>query len=147
MEDTRQNRINLLNALIEESLKQTALEYVAGISQDQLLKLKEEFTRNKMFEVAQDLLGSKQDSIDYANQLNKFPTLKQLVNQVKELVKKDQQIFVDNAKKYNVNSDIILLSDNLNGEFTASVTEIVLEGLRWLKPAIVDKKEKGYVST
>lgn len=147
VEDTRQNRINLLNALIEESLKQTALEYVAGISQDQLLKLKEEFTRNKMFEVAQDLLGSKQDSIDYANQLNKFPTLKQLVNQVKELVKKDQQIFVDNAKKYNVNSDIILLSDNLNGEFTASVTEIVLEGLRWLKPAIVDKKEKGYVST
>jgi magnesium chelatase subunit I len=147
VEDTRQNRINLLNALIEESLRQTALEYVAGISQDQLLKLKEEFTRNKMFEVAQDLLGSKQDSIDYANQLNKFPTLKQLVNQVKELVKKDQQIFVDNAKKYNVNSDIILLSDNLNGEFTASVTEIVLEGLRWLKPAIVDKKEKGYVST
>jgi hypothetical protein len=63
-----------------------------------------------------------------------------------EMIKKDQQKFVENVKKYNVESDIISLGDNLNGEFTASVTEIVLEGLRWLKPAIVDKKEKGYVT-
>lgn len=147
VEDTRENRVNVLNALIEESLKQTALEYMAGITQDQLAKLKEEFAKNKMFEVAQNLLGSKQDSVDYTTQLSKFPTLKQFVDQVKEMAKKDQQIFVENMKKYNVESDVISLGDNLNGEFTASVTEIVLEGLRWLTPAIVDKKEKGYVST
>lgn len=147
VEDTRENRVNVLNALIEESLKQTALEYMAGITQDQLAKLKEEFAKNKMFEVAQNLLGSKQDSVDYATQLSKFPTLKQFVDQVREMAKKDQQAFVENMKKYNVESDIILLGDNLNGEFTASVTEIVLEGLRWFTPAIVDKKEKGYVST
>lgn len=147
VEDTRENRVNVLNALIEESLKQTALEYMAGITQDQLAKLKEEFAKNKMFEVAQNLLGSKQDSVDYTTQLSKFPTLKQFVDQVREMAKKDQQAFIENVKKYNVESDIILLGDNLNGEFTASVTEIVLEGLRWLTPAIVDKKEKGYVST
>lgn len=147
VEDTRENRVNVLNALIEESLKQTALEYMAGITQDQLAKLKEEFAKNRMFEVAQNLLGSKQDSVDYTTQLSKFPTLKQFVDQVKEMAKKDQQIFVENVKKYNVESDIMSLGDNLNGEFTASVTEIVLEGLRWLTPAIVDKKEKGYVST
>lgn len=147
VEDTRENRVNVLNALIEESLKQTALEYMADITQDQLAKLKEEFAKNKMFEAAQNLLGSKQDSVDYTTQLSKFPTLKQFVDQVKEMTKKDQQAFIENMKKYNVESDIILLGDNLNGEFTASVTEIVLEGLRWLTPAIVDKKEKGYVST
>lgn len=149
VEDTRKNRVNVLNALIEESLKQTALEYIVGINQDQLVKLKEEFTGNKMFEVAQNLLGDKngKDSVNYTSQLSKFPTLKRLVDQVAEMVKKDHNTFSENVKKYNVASDIISLSDKLNGEFTASVTEIVLEGLRWLKPAIVDKKEKGYVAT
>ncbi|MEM2760117.1 MAG: AAA family ATPase [Nitrososphaerales archaeon] len=147
VEDTRENRVNVLNALVEESLKQTALEYITDVSQDQLAKLREEFARNKMFEVAQNLLGSKQDSVDYVTQLNKFPTLKELVDQIKEMVKKDQQIFLDKVKKYNIESDIISIRNNLNGEFTASVTEMVLEGLRWIKPAIVDKKEKGYVST
>ncbi len=147
VEDTRGNRVNILNALIEESLKQTALEYVTGLDQERLVKLKEEFVNNKMFEVAQNLLGNKQGSIDYTSQLSKFPTLKNLVEQVIEMIKKDQQKFAEDLKKYNVESDIISLSDNLNGEFTASATEIVLEGLRWLKPAIVDKKEKGYVAT
>jgi magnesium chelatase subunit I len=147
VEDTRQNRINLLNTLIEEALKQTALEYLAGIGQDQLGKLKEEFASNKMFEAAQNLLGNKKDSVNYASQLNKFPTLNKLVEQVIEMVRKDQKIFMENVKKYNIEGNIMLMDDNLNGEFTASVTEIALEGLRWLKPAIVDKKEKGYVST
>jgi magnesium chelatase subunit I len=146
VEDTRGNRVNVLNTLIEESLKQTALEYMTGLEQEQLVKLKEEFASNKIFEVSQNLLGNNHGSIDYLSQLGKFPTLKNLVEHVMEMIKKDQQKFVENVKKYNVESDIISLGDNLNGEFTASVTEIVLEGLRWLKPAIVDKKEKGYVT-
>ena len=79
--------------------------------------------------------------------MNKFPTLKHLVDQATEIVKKEQNAFVEEMKKYNVRMDVISLSGNLNGEFIASVTEIVLEGLRWLKPAVVYKKEKGYVTT
>ncbi len=147
VEDTRGNRASVLNALIEESLKKTALEYMVDLNQDELAKLKEEFTNNRMFEVAQNLLGDKQDSVDYVNQLSKFQTLKQLVDQVTEMIKKEQQTFAENVKKYDVDRDAILLGDDLNGEFTASVTEIVLEGLRWLQPSIVDKKDKGYVAT
>jgi hypothetical protein len=32
----------------------------------------------------------------------------------------------------------------LNGEFTAAVTEIVLEGLRWIQPPLLDKKDNSY---
>ncbi|MFQ5941058.1 MAG: AAA family ATPase [Nitrososphaerales archaeon] len=146
VEDTRENRANIISALIEESLKQTALEYMADVNQDELTKLKQEFINNKIFEVTQNLLGDKTDQLDYASQLTKFPTLRHLVDRVIEIIKKDQQAFAEILKKYKIQSNVISL-DNLNGEFTASVTEIVLEGLRWLKPAVVDKEEKGYVGT
>jgi hypothetical protein len=32
----------------------------------------------------------------------------------------------------------------LNGEFTASVTEVVLEGLRHIQPPVLDKRENSY---
>ena len=69
------------------------------------------------------------------------------MSDVLEMVRKDQQSFAESVKKYNIDNIIIVMKDRMDGEFTASVTEIVLEGLRWLKPPIVDKKEKGYVST
>ena len=147
VEDNRANRIKVLNMLIEEALKQTALEYIAGLNPDQLTKIKDEFAKNKTFEASQNLLGGKNGSTDYENQLGKFPALKRLVSDVLEMVRKDQQAFVESVKKYNIGSRIITMQGNMDGEFTASVTEIVLEGLRWLKPPVVDKKEKGYVST
>jgi len=147
VEDNRENRIKVLNLLIEEALKQTALEYIAGLNADQLTKIKSEFAKNKTFEASQNVLGSKHDSTDYENQLSKFPALKQVVSDVMEMVKKEQQAFAESVKKYNIDGRIVTMKDSMDGEFTASVAEIVLEGLRWLKPPVVDKKEKGYVST
>jgi magnesium chelatase subunit I len=147
VEDNRENRNKVLTMLIEEALRQTASEYVAGLNPDQLTKIKSEFAKNKTFEASQNVLGDKNDSTDYESQLGKFPTLKQLVSDVIEMVKKEQQTFAEMVKKYNIDSSIIRMQENMNGEFTASVTEIVLEGLRWLKPPVVDKKEKGYVAT
>lgn len=146
VEDNRENRLKVLDMLIEEALKQTALEYIAGLNPDQLARIKTEFAKNKTFEASQSLLGSKHDSKDYESQLDKFPTLKQVVSDVHDMVRKDQQAFLDMVKKYNIDSTMIAVKE-MDGEFTASVTEIVLEGLRWLKPPIVEKKEKGYVST
>ncbi|MGH9934579.1 MAG: AAA family ATPase [Nitrososphaerales archaeon] len=147
VEDNRENRIKVLNMLIEEALKQTSLEYISGLNPDQLAKIKTEFAKNKTFEASQNVLGSNSGSTDYANQLEKFPTLKQVVSDVLEMVRKDQGAFAESIKKYNIDNAIIAMKDNMNGEFTASVAEIVLEGLRSLKPPVVDKKEKGYVST
>ncbi len=147
IEDNRENRIKILNMLIEEALKQTASEYVAGLNHDLLTKIKSEFASNKSFEASQSVLGNKNGSTDYEGQLSKFPTLKQVVSGVMEMVKKEQQAFAEKVKKYSIDDAIMTMQSNMDGEFTASVTEIVLEGLRWLKPPVVDKKEKGYVST
>jgi len=147
VEDNRENRSKVLNMLIEEALKQTASEYIAGLNPDQLTKIKSEFAKNRSFEASQNVLGSKHDSTDYENQLGKFPTLKQVVSDIMEMIKKEQQAFAEMVKKYNIDGAIITMQDSMDGEFTASVAEIVLEGLRWLKPPVVDKKEKGYVAT
>ncbi len=146
VEDNRENRKKVLDQLIEEALRQTASEYLAGLDQAKLASVKNEFAANKIFEVSQNLLGKGGDS-DYERQLARFPTLKQIVMDALEMVKKEQAAFLEGLKRYNVDSHILTLKDNMDGEFTASVTEIVLEGLRWLKPPVVDKKEKGYVST
>ncbi len=147
IEDNRENRIKVLNMLIEEALKQTASEYVAGLNHDLLTKIKSEFASSKSFEASQSVLGSKNGSTDYEGQLSKFPTLKQVVSNAMEMVKKEQQAFAEKVKKYSIDDAIITMQSNMDGEFTASVAEIVLEGLRWLKPPVVDKIEKGYVST
>ncbi|MFQ5920819.1 MAG: AAA family ATPase [Nitrososphaerales archaeon] len=151
VEDTRQNRRKVMEQLIEEALRQTASEYVSALNQEQLSSIKNEFAANKTFEASQNLLGSKESSTDYESQLNKFPALKQIVIDLLEKVKKEQQEFAEGLKRYNIDGTILAIrgeNDNImDGEFTASITEIVLEGLRWLKPPVVDKKEKGYVST
>jgi hypothetical protein len=33
---------------------------------------------------------------------------------------------------------------HLNGEFTASAIEVILEGLRWIDPPLLSKKENAY---
>jgi magnesium chelatase subunit I len=147
VEDNRENRVKVLSMLIEEAMKQTALEYTGGLNPDQLTKIKGEFAKNKTFEASQNVLGNKSGTTDYEGQLSSFPTLKQVMNDVMEMVRKDQKTFAETVKKYNIDNTIIALKDNMDGEFTASVTEMVLEGLRWFKPPVVDKKEKGYVTT
>jgi hypothetical protein len=49
---------------------------------------------------------------------------------------------VENAQEVGINKiDSIAIRPNLNGEFTAAVTELVLEGLRWIQPPLLDKKD------
>ncbi|MFQ5920812.1 MAG: sigma 54-interacting transcriptional regulator [Nitrososphaerales archaeon] len=157
VEDNRENRKKVLEQLIEDALRTTALEYVSGLSQEQLTAMKNEFAGNKVFEASQNVLGSRSDgggAADYLGQLDKFPSLRQMVAEVAERVKKEQLEFIEDLRRHKIESEVLSVrenGDNNNnmdgGEFTASVTELVLEGLRWLKPPVVDKKEKGYVSS
>ena len=59
MEDNRQNRINILNSLINDAIKEVSLQYVQKISSEQITKLKNEFIKNKAFMVSQVILGDK----------------------------------------------------------------------------------------
>jgi magnesium chelatase subunit I len=42
-----------------------------------------------------------------------------------------------------VNSRFISIPPKLDGELLASVTELVLEGLTWTEPAVLEKKSQS----
>lgn len=144
MEDTRENRRNLLDSVIDSALKEVSLEYVEKISPDQIAKMKNEFAKNKAFQVSQVLPGGKKaDTADYETQLGKFPALKAAVGETMSAIKEEQKRLAERAKQMGIRTDSIALAD-INGEFTASVTEVILEGLRHIQPPLLDKKDNSY---
>lgn len=144
MEDTRENRRNLLDSVIDAALKEVSLEYVEKISPDQIAKMKNEFAKNKAFQVSQVLPGGKKaDTTDYETQLTKFPALRAAVAETMSAIKEEQKQLAERAKQMGIRTDSIALQD-INGEFTAAVTEVVLEGLRHIQPPLLDKKDNSY---
>jgi magnesium chelatase subunit I len=146
MEDTRENRRNILNSIIDGVLKEVSLEYVQKVPADQITKIKNEFAKNKAFQVSQVVVGSggKKGDSDYESQLAKFPGLRQAVIETVAAVKEEQKQLVERAKQMGIRSEAIALTPDLDGEFTASVVEVVLEGLRHIQPPILDKKDNSY---
>jgi magnesium chelatase subunit I len=148
IEDNYHNRMNVLDSIIENAIKDVSLEYVQNLSLEQKTKLKNEFAKNKEFLVSQVILGAKgSDSTDYESQLAKFPSLKQIINDTIATVKEEQKEFVNKAKDLGINTESLSIVHDLDGEFTASVTEVILEGFRWIQPPLLNKKDNSYVST
>ena len=146
MEDNRQNRMQVLDSIIENAIKEVCLGYVQNLSPELITKLKNEFGKNKEFLVSQLVLGSKGSvSTDYESQLLKFPSLKQIINETIDTVKEEQEEFVNKAKDLGINIDSLSILRDLDGEFTASITEVILEGFRWIQPPLLNKKDNSYV--
>ena len=49
-------------------------------------------------------------------------------------------------KKYSIDTQNILTEEKNKNEVSAMTTEMILEGLCWVQPKVLDKKESGYVS-
>lgn len=143
MEDTRENRKKVLDSIIDSALKEVALEYIQKLQPELLTKVKNDFAKSKAFQVSQTLVGGSK-SPDYESQLNKFPGLKQAVNETMATVKDEQKQLIERAKQLGIKTDNISFSSDLNGEFTASVAEVILEGLRHTQPPLLDKKDNSY---
>ncbi len=143
MEDTRENRKNVLDSIIEGALREVGLEYIQKLQPEQLTKVKNDFAKNKAFQVSQTLVGGGK-SPDYESQLSKFPGLKQAVNETMATVEDEQKQLIERAKQLGIRTDNISLSPDLDGEFAASVAEVILEGLRHTQPPLLDKKDNSY---
>jgi magnesium chelatase subunit I len=142
MEDNRQNRMNILNSLINDAMKEVSFQYVQNISSEQITKLKNEFIKNKAFMVSQVALGGKKsDLAGYDSQLANFPILKQVLNKTVIDIKDEQKLLVERAKLLGIKTENISITQDLDGEFAAAVTEVVLEGLRWVHPPLLDRKD------
>jgi magnesium chelatase subunit I len=145
MDDTHENRMSILDSIVESAIREVSLEYVDKLPLEQISKFKEEFQNNKSFFVSQTMIGQKKsNAIDYESQLLKFPALKEAINQTIEKLKQEHNSFVRLATSYGINDKRISITGVLDGEFTAAVTELILEGLRWIDPPLLDKKENGY---
>ena len=147
MEDTRQNRKNVLDSIIESVIKELSVEYIQKVASEQLTKVKNDFAKNKTFQVSQTIVGNgrsdKSVDSDYESQLSSFPALQQVVNETIARVKEEQKQLTEQALQLGIKTDNISLSEDLDGEFTASVTEVILEGLRHTQPPLLDKKDNN----
>ena len=147
IEDTYENRFDIINQIISDAIKQVASEYIHKIPLAEISRIKDEFTKNKTFEVSQNMLGQKKiNSLDYESQLDRFPILREIVIRMCGIIQEEQEEFVRDAKIREIGVDNLILSYKMEGEFIASIIELVLEGLRWTQPPILEKKDNSYAS-
>ena len=145
LDDNHQNRNKILDSIIENAIREVSIGYTQHLSSELTTRIKQDFESNKSFVVSQRSLGQeKNDCIDYESQLMKFPALKEFVSQTAEKIKQDHRKFIQIAEQYEIDVRRVQISNDIDGEFTASVTELVLEGLRYTSPPLLDKKGTGY---
>jgi hypothetical protein len=110
------------------------------------MKLKDEFAKNKTFSVSQMMIGNDSnnriDQADYESQLAVFPYFRSVLNETVAYIKNEQEKFAGLANHFGIAADNISVSRDTDGEFSASAIEVLLEGLRYTQPPILEKKDK-----
>ena len=145
LDDTTENRQKTLENLINRALKETSLEYLSSTEQNIIETIKKEF-EGRTFAVSQVILGSNSEEKSYENQLKNFNSLASLVEKIYQKIAYEQNEFVKESQKYGLSTSSLSISDEVQGELRSGVVELVLEGLCWMEPKILDKKEGSYVA-
>ena len=144
LDDTLKNREKIFNELLNESIKEICLEYLDDVDNKLLESIKQEFVE-KTFQVSQNFIW-KNGQTSYSNQLEKFSNLKNLVESKIETIKSSQNILKQQVEHYKINTKNVELLEKLEDELRSVLVEIILEGLCWTTPKILDKNEASYVS-
>ena len=142
IDDSHENRMNILDAIISEAIKKVCAQYLTNVPPERLMNLKNEFKINKAFHVSQDISGSAKNPKSYVSQVNKFSSLREIMDIVINNISKDQKHFEESLLENAINVDTS--KDTKDPEYLSSVTELVLEGLRFTDPPILDRKEGIY---
>ena len=142
IDDSHENRMNILDGIISDAIKKVCAQYVTNVPPDRLMNLKNEFKINKAFHVSQDISGSAKNPKSYQSQVNKFRSLREIMDIVINNISQDQKHFEESLLENAINVDTS--KDTEDPEYLSSVTELVLEGLRFTDPPILDRKEGIY---
>ena len=142
IDDSHENRMNILDAIISEAIKKVCAQYLTNVPPERLMNLKNEFKINKAFHVSQDISGSAKNPKSYESQVNKFSSLREIMDIVINNISKDQKHFEESLLENSINVDTS--KDTKDPEYLSSVIELVLEGLRFTDPPILDRKEGIY---
>lgn len=145
IDDSHENRMNILDAIISEAIKKVCIHYVTNVPPEKLMNLKNEFKVNKTFHVSQDITGNIKNPNSYQSQVAKFRSLEEIMDIIINNISQDQKRFEKSLLENSINVDTI--KDTKDPEYFSSVTELILEGLRFTDPPILDRKEGIYVHT
>jgi magnesium chelatase subunit I len=143
IDDSYENRMNILDTIISDAVKKICAHYVADLPPEKLTSLKNEFKINKTFHVSQDITSTSKGPKSYQAQVSKFDSLREIMDIVAVNIAQDQKHFEVALRENAINFDT--LRDTKDPEYLASVTELILEGLRFTDPPILDRKEGIYV--
>lgn len=143
IDDSYENRMNILDNIISDAVKKICAHYVADLPPEKLISLKNEFKINKTFHVSQDITSKSKGPKSYQAQVSKFDSLREIMDIVAVNIAQDQKHFEVALRENEINFDT--LRDTKDPEYLASVTELILEGLRFTDPPILDRKEGIYV--
>jgi magnesium chelatase subunit I len=143
IDDSYENRMNILDTIISDAIKKTCALYVVDIPPEKIMNLKNEFKINKTFFVSQDITGNKNNPKSYQSQIDKFNSLSEIIDIVTDNIIQDEKHFEENLRENALNFDTF--NDMKDPEYLASVTELILEGLRFTDPPILDRKEGIYI--
>lgn len=141
-DDTIDNRQKIFHELIDSSIQEVCLEYLSEQNESFLESIKQEFN-GKTFQVSQQMIW-KNGQTSYENQLNNFQNLKNLIESKLEQIRSEQKSLIEQTALYKIDSDSLSLKEGMDNELRAILTEIILEGLCWITPKILAKKEAGY---
>ncbi len=145
LDDTSENRQKTLKNLVEMAVKETSLEYVKDIESNVFDMIKKEFV-GKNFLVSQTLLDSNGMESSYENQLKNFKSLSDAVDKIYQKVISEQHEFVSQSKKCSIPLDSLEFSEMARLELKAATLELVLDGLCFVEPKVLDKKEGTYIA-
>ncbi len=143
-DDTIENREKIFNDIIEESIKQISLEFLKEQDASLFESIKQEFL-GKSFQVSQKIIW-KNGQTSYENQLENFKNLSNLIESKFEQILSDHQSFIEKTNSNQIDSASITITEEDKNEIRSALTEIILEGLRFTNPKILERKEAGYVS-
>jgi magnesium chelatase subunit I len=152
LDDTFENRNRILASIVSDATKKISTFYLSEIPIEKLGRLRAEFADGRAFVVSQDTpganIGNKDyETQDYETQIDQFSELKQIVERVSRKVIIEQNRFEESAKSNGIDVTFISVEKKIDSEFLASIIELVLEGLRFIDPPLIERRNGLYVSS
>lgn len=140
MDDTVENRSRIFEELLIDSIKETSLEYVQGVDPSVLESIKQEFAQ-KTLQVSQKINWN-DGQTSYKNQMRNFGMLNSLLDSKLEQVRDEQKGLAQRLSASHIENKNIILDDS--DELKSATLEVILDGMCFTTPKIIDKKESGY---
>jgi len=145
MDDSLENRNKIFKEIINESIKETVAEYIKEADTSILEKIKQDFA-GKTFKVSQLSIWSNNHAESYENQVAELKSIKQLIDILSKKIISEQEEFEKKVNQYMIKSQSLTKTDNAEAELKAVLTEIILEGLCWIQPKVLDKRDDSYIA-